>query len=335
MIKQLKKDIQGLPNMDYEDNSINLYNYILNRKQEYPQLSNTIIRPLNKRTRTFSFDLQKPSPFDIQKKQLRFGSRQGTRLRIKKEQQIRRRSCYCTNCGYDNTKIIHLMYKGAICHHQLEYANQQNKKKQFIQESILFSNKLTKKLNLLKTRLSINNTYIKKRCNSCDTHIPYEQLIKAKQIHQQLFQRKDTHTKTQLRHTFLVKRQQTINDKLLLIPIKTLKTVQDTQIPIKSIPTQPTNSPLKQPKKKQLNKTFVPVTRSILPQLTPTSQFTLSSNKSIDFQLKYQLNQSIKKLQKSALVSKKNSLSNITNPYRNISQLDYLLKVRRRQINNY
>ncbi|CAK64479.1 unnamed protein product (macronuclear) [Paramecium tetraurelia] len=321
--------------MDYEDNSINLYNYIVNRKPEHPQSINVTARPLNKRTRTFSFELQKPSPFDVQKKQLRFGSRQGTRLCIKKEQQIRRRSCNCTNCGHDNTKIVHLMYKGAISHQQLEYANQQNKKKQFIDDAVLFSKRLSRRLNLFKIKFSSTNTNFRKRCNSCDTHIPYEQLMQAKQIHQQLLQRKDTHTKTQLRHNFLVKRQQTINDKLLLIPIKTLKTVQDTQVQIKSIPTQPTNTPSKAPKKKLNNKIFIPVTRSILPQLTPTSKFTLSTNKSIDFQLKYQLTQSIKQLQRSTLVSKKNSLSNITNPYRNISSLDYLLKVRRRQVNNY
>lgn len=28
---------------------------------------------------------------------------------------MRRRSCYCSECGIDNTKIIQLMYKGATC----------------------------------------------------------------------------------------------------------------------------------------------------------------------------------------------------------------------------
>ncbi|CAD8124181.1 unnamed protein product [Paramecium sonneborni] len=335
MIKQLKKDIQGLPSMDYQESSINLYNYIFNHKPKHSNMQIITAHPLNKKARTFSFDLQKQSPFDIKYKQLRFGSRQGTRIHIKKQQQIRRRSCHCTNCGQDNTKIIHLMYKGAIRHHQVEYANQLKKKQQFIDDALHFSKKLTRKINLYKSMISLNNINFKKRCNSCDTHIPYEQLMQVKQINQQLFQRKDTQTKTQLRQAFLIKRQQTINDKFLLIPIQTLRTVQEPQIQVKSIPTQPTNSPSKSSKQKLINKTFVPVTRSILPQLTPTSQFTISSTKSIDYQLKYQLKQSFKQLQPSTLVSKKNSLSNLTNPYRNISQLDYLIKVRKRKTQNY
>ncbi|CAD8201232.1 unnamed protein product [Paramecium pentaurelia] len=332
MMKELKKDIQGLPSMDYEESSANLYNFIVNRKVENTANYSTRAHPLKKTQRTLSFELIKPKMSDAKIKHLRFGSREGKRMQSRNIQKIRRRSCCCSDCGHDNTKIIHLMYKGATCHRQVEQAHQLKKKRDFADDAFRFSQKIARRMILIKNKLSSKTILFRKRCNSCDTRLSKDMLNQHKQVAFQVPQRKETHSKTQMRHTVFMKRQQTINDKLLLIPIKNLKVVSEIQLPIKTLPTQPSNTSSKILKKKHFNRTYVPVNRSILPQLSP-SKFTINNNKSIDNQLKSQIRQQVKELQKPLNESKKNSIASLTNPYRNISQLDYLLKVRRRQCN--
>ncbi|CAD8119943.1 unnamed protein product [Paramecium sonneborni] len=333
MMKELKKDIQGLPSMDYEESSANLYNFIVHRKSENANSYCTKAHPLKRTQRTLSFELIKSKISETKVKHLRFGSREGKRIQNRNAQKIRRRSCYCSDCGHDNTKIIHLMYKGATCHRQVEQAYQQKKKRDFADDAYRFSQKIARKMILIKNKLSSSKTILfRKRCNSCDTRLSKDILMQHKQVSIQIPQRKDTHSKTQMRHTVFMKRQQTINDKLLLIPIKNLKVVQEIQLPIKTLPTQPSNTSSKILKKKNFNRTFVPVNRCILPQVSP-QRFTINNNKSIDFQLKSQIRQQVKELQKPLNDSKKSSIVSLSNPYRNISQLDYLLKVRRRQFN--
>ncbi|CAD8125154.1 unnamed protein product [Paramecium sonneborni] len=332
MMKELKRDIQGLPSMDYEESSANLYNFIVHRKGENTTNYCTKAHPLKRTYRTLSFELIKAKISETKVKHLRFGSREGKRIQNRNIQQIRRRSCCCSDCGHDNTKIIHLMYKGATCHRQVEQAHQLKKKRDFAEDAFRFSQKIAKKMILIKNKLSSKTILFRKRCNSCDTRLSKDILLQHKQMAMQISLRKETHSKTQIRHTVFMKRQQTINDKLLLIPIKNLKVVQEIQQPIKTLPTQPSNTSSKILKKKNFNRTYVPVNRTILPQVSP-SKFTINKNKSIDYQLKSQIRQQVKELNKPLNETKKNSIVSLSNPYRNISQLDYLLKVRRRQLN--
>ncbi|CAD8182751.1 unnamed protein product [Paramecium octaurelia] len=332
MIKELKRDIQGLPSMDYEESSANLYNFIVNRKDENTTNYSSKAHPLKKTQRTLSFELIKPKIQETKIKHLRFGSREGRRMDSRNKQKIRRRSCCCSDCGHDNTKITHLMYKGATCHRQVEQAQQIKKKRDFVEDSLRFSQKIARRMILIRNRLSSKTIVFRKRCNSCDTRLQKDILVQHKSVTMQVPQRRDTHSKTQKRHTVFVKRQQTINDKLLLIPIKNLKVVQEIQLPNKTLPTLPSNTSSKILKKKHLSRTFIPVNRSILPQVSP-SKFIINNQKSIDCQLKSQIRKEVKELQKPLSESKKNSVVSLTNPYRNISQLDYLLKVRRRQCN--